>query len=162
LALGDEPDRVAGGTLAGASALDLAYEGTVSPDVVVNARATLRLDAGEGDNIVSLAGGDGFDAAWASPTSIAGRTGADVIVGGAATDLIFGGDGADRMYGFGGNDLLSAAGAGPDFLDCGEGGDIVLASGPGDSVTGCESRRRRLRPSAERGYPRPLPLQLFR
>ncbi len=160
VALGDGPDRVAGGGLAGAGVLDLDYDGTLSTDVVVNARATLRLDAGEGDNIISLAGGNGFDAAWASPTSIAGRTGADVLVGGAATDLIFGGDGADRMYGLAGNDLLSAAGAGPDLLDCGEGGDVALASGPGDSVTACESKRRRL--SAERRYARPLPLQLSR
>ncbi len=162
IALGPGADRVAGGTVAGADVLDLAYDGSVSADVRLNLGATLRLDAGEGDNIVSLGGGNGFDAAWASPTSLAGRTGADVIAGGAATDLIFGGDGADRMLGLGGNDLLSAAGAGPDLLDCGAGSDVALASGPGDSVTACETRRRRLERAADRGYVRLPSLQLSR
>ena len=146
VALGPGWDRVAGGTIGAVSVLDLAYDGNVSADVFTSRRATLRLDAGEGDNIVSLAGGSGFDSPWAVPTSIAGRTGADVLVGGASTDLIFGGEGADRMYGVGGNDLLSAAGAGPDLLDCGDGSDVALASGPADAVAGCETRRRRLRP----------------
>ncbi len=145
IALGPASDRVAGGVLGGAAVLDLDFDGGLSADVVSNPAATLRLDAGEGDNVISLAGGGGFEGPWRSPTSLAGRMGADVIAGGAATDLIFGGDGPDRMFGLGGNDLLSAAGEGPDVVDCGAGRDIALASGPGDSVMACETRRRRLK-----------------
>lgn len=108
IALGPQSDVVTGGMVAGADALDLDATSSGGIDVVVDARAKLRLDAGEGDNVVNLSGGEGFDGPWVAPTTMAAGAGADVLVGGEATDILFGGDGADQLFGMGGNDLLSA------------------------------------------------------
>lgn len=152
IALGADSDYVAGGAVGDANALDLDAIASPGVDLTVDAPTTLRLDAGDGNNVVSLGGPGGFAGPWTSPTSIAGRSGDDVLAGGSATDLLFGGDGADEMYGLGGNDLLSADGSGPDTLDCGIGSDVALASNGGDTVRGCELKRRRLtkQPAAPR------------
>ncbi|WP_168219023.1 calcium-binding protein [Limnoglobus roseus] len=85
----------------------------------------VRIDAGDGDDTISLSGlgnrvpvtgsiqvtgGNGNDtinaAGYNGPTVLNGGNGSDVITGGLVDDLLFGGDGADTLDGGTGNDTI--------------------------------------------------------
>ena len=79
------------------------------------------IDAGGGNDAVSLGG---------VPGTVYGGAGNDVLTGGAANDTLHGGPGRDTLDGAGGADLLF-----------GDAGNDTLDAGPGPTPTGCSAAR---------------------
>jgi Ca2+-binding RTX toxin-like protein len=105
-----------------------------------------RLIGGDGDDILSNAGGEGTGAAWPFSTPlIDGGSGDDtlrsgeedaLLVGGPDLDHLFGGpDDGDTLQGDSGNDTLHG-GPGDDDLDGGADFDILSGDGGNDSLNG--------------------------
>ena len=107
--------------------------------------ATLTIDAGHGNDIVTFGnpdslfsaavaidGGTGDDQLDASPLSVdvafSGGEGDDRLLGGAGDDSLFGGTGIDYLDGGAGNDSLSGQGDGLNTLTGGEGDDTLDGS----------------------------------
>lgn len=61
----------------------------------------------------------------ATPQTLTGGVGDDVLVGGLGDDLLTGDDGADELYGLGGDDTL-VGGSGEDLLHGGAGTDVAV------------------------------------
>ncbi len=91
--------------------------------------ATVVLDAGAGDDVVTISG--------SLVAVVTGGAGNDQLTGGSATVWLVGGDGNDVLVGSSANDILAGEG-GNDAL-AGGGGDDVLSGGPGaDDLQGGE------------------------
>jgi Ca2+-binding RTX toxin-like protein len=86
----------------------------------------INVDAGDGDDIVSLFGTHlpGYVFGGYGEDRIAGGSGNDTLTGGANRDRIDGNVGADRINGSGGNDVLQG-GLNNDRLYGGEGNDVL-------------------------------------
>jgi Ca2+-binding RTX toxin-like protein len=93
---------------------------------------SLRIDGGEGDDVIT--GSDGPDVliGGGGEDQIMGRDGDDVLDGGNGADVVFGGDDDDILLGGEGDDVLDA-GNGDDVLLGGPGLDLLLP-GPGDNI----------------------------
>jgi Ca2+-binding RTX toxin-like protein len=89
----------------------------------------IRVDAGNGDDLVRLAGDIGI------PTTLLGGAGNDTLVGGAGNDSINGGPGDDLLWGGPGNDTLNG-GTGNDIMNGGYGGAFYAGSDGADSFIG--------------------------
>ena len=81
--------------------------------------ATIRLDGGDGDDL--LDGGDGAD-------RLLGGAGSDSLYGGSGNDVLEGGAGYDRLAGGQGSDLFVATHAGTAHAD------LILDFGAGDRL----------------------------
>ena len=91
---------------------------------------SIRVDAGDGNDIVHSLSGAGL------PATLQGSTGADIISGGGGADRLEGGDGNDILDGGGGPDVL-LGGNGLDNLTGGDGDDVLQpGAGAGDFVGG--------------------------
>ena len=88
-------------------------------------RITLRVDAGEGDNLV--AAGDGDD-------QISGGSGNDTLYGGYGDDSVSGGEGDNYVRGNNGDDDLRA-GSGIDLVLGDSGDDVLRGGGELDFIT---------------------------
>jgi len=97
----------------------------------------VRLDAGDGDNLIdgSAFTGDLIIDARAGNDTVLGGSGNDVIYGAAGNDLIRSGAGNDIVFGHEGDDTLNG-GAGDDTLDGGDGADGLSGWTGSDSLLG--------------------------
>ena len=93
------------------------------------------VNAGGGDDVVSGKQGGGLGADFASPLTIDGDVGNDMLTGGSGDDTIDGGSGDNELRGAGGRDLL-AGGAGSDFVSGGSDDDVLSGGGRGDRLRG--------------------------
>jgi hypothetical protein len=109
-------------------------------------KARVRVDAGEGADHITTAGGNdtinagpGDDFVYAGPghDRVHGEDGADTLVGGGGNDTIVGAVGNDSLIGGGGHDRLFT-GSGTDYASGGAGNDVInathqdtIAQGPG-------------------------------
>jgi RTX calcium-binding nonapeptide repeat (4 copies) len=103
----------------------------ISTELICKAPAVagFEVNAGEGDDTVSIAG------AVMIPVTMRGGPGRDTLIGGGGSDKLIGGDGNDKLSGRGGDDLIYG-GFGNDELVGGP-GDDVLRGGPGhDTLIG--------------------------
>lgn len=111
-----------------------------------NDRVTLRLDPGVVSATVTVRGGDGNDRLFGSSLAetfhggagndrIDGGDGDDTINGDDGNDNLSGGDGDDQIFGGNGNDTL-AGGWGDDLLDGGIGKDNLSGGHDNDAVAG--------------------------
>lgn len=91
--------------------------------------AGFEVNAGEGDDTVSVAGTVGV------PVTMRGGPGRDTLIGGGGPDKLIGGDGNDKLAGRGGNDLLFG-GVGNDELFGGSGDDVLRGGGGHDTLVG--------------------------
>jgi hypothetical protein len=95
-------------------------------------------------------GGDGGDAQSCTATPISGTKKDDKLRGTSDDDVIRGRGGDDRLKGSKGDDCLRggtgsdtlSGGPGADILACGPGRHDVARAGAGDTVRGCERKRR--------------------
>lgn len=126
-----------------------------------NPTSTLTLNAGDGDNTITVGAldagfaasftidaEDGDDSLIATATNIAlsivGGDGADTLVGGTQNDTIDGGAGNDSIDGGTGNDSLAGGadndtvkgGSGTDSIDGGAGNDSIEGGADGDTLIG--------------------------
>jgi len=126
-----------------------------------NPTSTLTLNAGDGDNTITVGAldagfgasftidaEDGDDSLTATAANIAlsivGGDGADTILGGTLNDTIDGGTGNDSLDGGTGNDSLAGGadndtvkgGAGTDSIDGGAGNDSIEGGSEGDTLIG--------------------------
>ena len=126
-----------------------------------NPTSTLTLNAGDGDNTITVGAldagfgasftidaEDGDDTLTATATNIAlsivGGDGADTLLGGTLNDTIDGGTGADSIDGGTGNDSLAGGddndtvkgGSGTDSIDGGAGNDSIEGGADGDTLIG--------------------------
>jgi len=100
-------------------------------DVELIEVARVRLDLGDGADIVRAGGGPNTDP-FRLPMRVFGGAGADDLEGGEGSDHLHGGEGPDVLQGLGGADVLSGGAAGDTLLG-GDGADL-LDGGPGDDV----------------------------
>jgi hypothetical protein len=115
-------------------------------DVVrVNVPAVFaRIDAGAGDDEVSLGTGGGTVLGHAGDDRLFGDSGADLLSGGGGDDTVQGATGDDRLAGGRGRDELDGedgadvltGGDGIDVLSGGEGADVLLGGDGGDVLEG--------------------------
>ncbi len=105
-------------------------------------RISLRVQAGEGENIVVGGGGDDQIFGGSGRDTLYGVYGNDLVDGGdgdnyvrgnSGDDDIRGGSGIDFVIGDGGNDVLRGGGE-LDFLYSGGGDDVVFGGGGPDSI----------------------------
>jgi Ca2+-binding RTX toxin-like protein len=87
----------------------------------------INIDAGDGNDSVSLQRSDGTRAVPIG-ASILGGNGDDSITGGAGADSIFGGNGNDQIFGMAGNDNLNGN-IGDDTINGGDGNDLLNGAG---------------------------------
>jgi len=92
------------------------------------------IDAGGGNDVISLQRGDGSRALPVAST-ILGGNGNDIITGGASSDEISGGAGNDVIFGMNDGDRLTGN-AGNDRLDGGDGNDLLDGSDGADVMRG--------------------------
>jgi Ca2+-binding RTX toxin-like protein len=110
-------------------------------DVTIAGAETFTVNAGDGDDVVSGAGGDVTGAAFPLSLTLNGEGGADTLTGGAAGDTITGGVGDDAFNGGAGNDVL-----------LGEDGNDTVDGGPGnDALSGMAGTDTALYASASSG-----------
>lgn len=105
------------------------FSGDAIKDITVAAADEFVVSSGDGADIISAAGGSGTGLAFASPITVFGGAGADVITGGGVDDTLNGGDGDDNITG----------GAGDDTMDGGAGNDTFAegaATSGADAFTG--------------------------
>lgn len=95
----------------------------------------MRLDGGDGDDV--LRGGGGADRLYskAGNDRVSGGGGDDYISGGLGNDQVYGGTGSDILLGLSGNDRVYGGG-GRDYLDGGAGADTMDGGGGDDVVSG--------------------------
>ncbi len=86
----------------------------------------LKIQAGQGDDVVHSGSGD---------DQIFGEDGHDVASGGAGRDILFGGEGSDHLDGHLGNDVI-LAGIGDDTLRGHDGNDFLLGQDGDDRIFG--------------------------
>ena len=111
---------------------------TTSTDYVAADVTSLIVNAGAGNDKVSLRGGS-KDSPFAIAALINGEAGDDNLSGAAGNDTINGGDGDDNIYGKAGDDLLNGdagedfivGGAGVDTLNGGDDDDLLQSAGDG-------------------------------
>jgi hypothetical protein len=128
-------DHLVLGSETGKSGINL-NAGEANPDVDVQidgADVAVLLGRG-GNDLLSAAGGFGFDAPLRRFAFLSGGTGNDRLTGGTSDDVLLGGDGNDRLDGRAGGDILTG-GKGRDRMFGGAGDDALLARHSGrDSV----------------------------
>lgn len=88
----------------------------------------VRIDAGDGDDIVRMSAGP-------LDSTIDGGPGNDTLYGSTGTDSLIGRDGNDVLHGNGDSDWL-VGGEGDDGLDGGPGDDRLIGDGGDDRMTG--------------------------
>jgi Ca2+-binding RTX toxin-like protein len=102
------------------------------------------VNAGQGDDVVSLGKGDDRADGGSGDDVILGDKGRDTITGGTGNDGVFGDEGDDQVDGGLGDDTVGGGagqdvvtgGAGDDLVDGGAGHDIVLAGSGDDTIFG--------------------------
>ncbi len=94
---------------------------TVSTDAAIG----MRIDAGEGDDLVDASTATG-------PATVLGGAGSDTLTGTSGADSIFGGDGNDQLNGLAGIDTMDG-GSGNDTLVGGAGGDFMIGGDNSDT-----------------------------
>ena len=95
------------------------------------------VSAGDGNDVISGAGGAGTGAVFTAALTIFGAGGNDTLTGGSGDDVIFGGDGNDILAGGDGDDTLDG-GAGNDTFNEGavaNGSDIFIGGPDVDTVS---------------------------
>jgi Ca2+-binding RTX toxin-like protein len=124
-------------------------QNSVTQKFTASSVSRLLVQAGKGDDKVSLGGGvigatldggDGDDTlvGGAGSDSLLGGNGADSLVGSGGNDTLNGSVGADRLFGSAGNDLLRARDSIIDLVDGGGGTDRAKVDAF-DSLSGVES-----------------------
>jgi len=130
--------------LVGASDLDSSLYGGDGDDTITVLGGDVLVEAGDGNDTIdggsgsdTLLGGDGNDSitGGASGDSIDGGDGVDSLDGGIGDDTLQGGDGADRLDGGTGNDSLNGS-SGDDLLIGNTGDDIIRGGSGSDSIYG--------------------------
>jgi Ca2+-binding RTX toxin-like protein len=112
---------------AGNDALVISQE----PGSAVSSRFSIRIRAGDGNDVIHT--GDGTD-------RLIGEAGGDILAGGPGDDKLSGGAGGDGLIGFGGDDVLTG-GEGRDAL-FGQKGKDEFVGGPGNDVLLARDHRR--------------------
>jgi len=106
-------------------------------DVTVTGVETFVVASGDGNDIVTGAGGAGTGTVFTSALTVFGGIGNDTITGGTGADTLSGGDGADIMSGGLGDDSLDG-GAGNDTFNEGavdSGSDTFVGGADTDTVS---------------------------
>ncbi len=142
LALGGGADRL---TIAGtASADNVRFGSDNSVNLTGDADAdltgadtaeTITVNAGDGDDSVSGAGGLGTgSSAFPGALTLNGGIGKDTLTGGGGADTINGDAGDDALDGAGGADAVVNGGADNDTVNGGSGNDVALNGDAGDDT----------------------------
>ncbi|WP_343347804.1 calcium-binding protein [Sphingomicrobium sp. XHP0239] len=87
----------------------------------------------EGDDTITLIGGNNYADGGAGDDLIVGGSGLDQIFGGSGNDDLSGGGGNDRLDGQDGTDILNG-GSGNDWLEGGKGNDTIITGSGADTV----------------------------
>jgi len=93
----------------------------------------IRLDGGDGNDVVNLGGGDDSADGGTGADLLSGGDGDDTLLGFSGDDILNGGDGNDLLDGQGNDDLLFG-GAGNDTLFAGPSGRDTLSGGADDDL----------------------------
>lgn len=144
-------------TLLGGAGNDTLFGQNTSGEIVFDDdgkfdSATVILDGGDDNDLISLAGGAAYVTGGKGKDTIYGGSGddllygdngtgnlkgdgANIIYGGAGNDTIYGGVGADKLYGDKGNDYIEG-GAGNDVAEGGLGDDTLIGGDGNDKLSG--------------------------
>jgi len=114
---------------AGTRQFDVTANGTLLGSFNRSAVTGIRVDAGNGKDVVLV------DAAITVDATLLGGNGKDTLTGGGGDDTLDGGNGRDVLFGMAGNDTL-LGGKGKDTLDGGAGNDTLDGGNSRDAMTG--------------------------
>lgn len=102
-------------------------------DVTITAVEGFTVNAGDGADVVSGAGGDDTGLPFLSALTLNGEAGTDGLTGGATNDTVSGAAGADALSGGGGNDTLQG-GTENDLLAGDAGNDFIVGGADTDTA----------------------------
>ena len=110
-------------------------EFVASSDASIGLTDSLRLNAGDGDDAITLNGVSGVANGELGDDYLAGNHGNDTLRGDEGADTLLGGGGRDKLFGGEGSDSL-AGGSGFDTLIGGDGDDTIIGGSEDDVLYG--------------------------
>lgn len=129
-----------GGGVDAAANLNADETDGIDADLLVLGCAWGGASGGDGNDVLSGAGGAGTGAPASYLMIMQGGPGDDVMLGGAGPDRMKGERGADRLKGEGYSDPLLNGGPGPDIIRGGRGGDTLVGEGGRDLLVGGDGK----------------------